>query len=83
MTTLILQNTTSILNNVLHGFKVFLQKAMLGYAMGRQCQANQQIASMLHRSGDYRPQTQIEIHMKLNRKTVDEYARKIQEIENA
>ena len=56
---------------------------MLGYAMGRQCQANQQIASILHRSGDYRPQTQIEIHMKLNRKTVDEYARKIQEIENA
>lgn len=83
MTTLTLQSfsTKKLIKNTLKGLTVFLAKTMLGFQFARQCQANYQVAEMLHRSGDYRPKTVHQIHGDLNRKTLAEYTENLEKID--
>ena len=57
-----------------------LKRTLLTLQQGRQHQANVEIARLMHRSGEYKYDTQDMILFKLNRKTREEYDAKRNEI---
>ena len=66
MTTLALKATNSVFNAV----KKTLEGIMVGYMIGRQCEANKQVAQQMINVGEYRQDDYYELLSSLNTKCI-------------
>lgn len=71
MTALALNYSQSLFNGFWRVLKKSIQGIMIGYMIARQTQANQHVAQLLIRAGEYRQQDYYNLVHQLNQKTIE------------